>query len=558
MSAPTAERTTAPPTPATGVRVDDAGVLVPGAPGPLVLRVDGTYVWSFTPARDGRPERDGLLVAWPPVLRPYLKGRARVTVTDVPGSTVLHDAEVSFGGGAGPVAIVDSSGHPLCVDKVGHLTRSFADTAHEVREEILLGTQRALRDLREGAGVEAYLNYGALLGAVRDGAMIAHDSDTDVCYVSKHESPADVIAESYRVEREMLRRGWSLLRMSGGDIKLLLPLSDGRNCHIDVFVAFWVRGTFYQLGNRSGQLERSAVLPLSTIELHGHTFPAPADPEAMLAFVYGPGWRVPDPSFTYADPRAGVRRLDGWLRGFRTHMGRWTEFHIGPGRQVRLRRSPFAVWVRRQVGAGDPIADIGAGAGCDALFYGRKGHPVRAYDYSRVARSRARGLTQRNCVAARIDKLILGELRTVLLTGAELARDPHHLTARLVLGALEDHERDNFWRLARMALRGSDRSLFVEFSARVPGVVADDGSRLDTPGPDHLVHRLSPRTVRREVEAAGGVVELVEIAPGLDVTEAEDPAVCRMRITFPAHAVTSAVTSAVTPTPAALPERTQP
>lgn len=524
------------PTVATGVRVDDVGVLVPGAPGPLVLRVDGSYVWSFTPVRDGRPERDGLLVAWPGVLRPYLRGRARITVSDVSGETVLHDADVVLGGSDRPVAIVDGQGHPLCVDKVGHLTRSFADTALEVREEILAGTQRALSDLREGAGVEAYLNYGALLGAVRDGAMIAHDSDTDVCYVSPHDSPADVIAESYRVEREMRARGWNLLRMSGGDIKLLLPLSDGRSCHIDVFVAFWVEGTFYQLGNRSGHLDRTAVLPLSTIELHGREFPAPADPEAMLAFVYGPGWRVPDPSFTYADPRAGVRRLDGWLRGFRTHMGGWAQFHDGPGRQVRLRRSPFAVWVRRQVGAGDPIADIGAGAGRDVLFYGRKGHPVRAYDYSRIARSRARASIRRQGVEARVEKLILGELRTVLLTGAELARDPHHLTARLLLGALEPHERDNFWRLARMALRGSDKSLFVEFSARVPGVVpgdAEDRESLDTPGPGHLVHRLSPRTVRREVEAAGGVVGLVEIAPGLDVTEAEDPAVCRMRITFP-------------------------
>ena len=43
-----------------------------------------------------------------------------------------------------------------------------------------------MRDLTEGCGLEAYLNYGALLGAVRDGAMIAHDSDTDVCYLSQH------------------------------------------------------------------------------------------------------------------------------------------------------------------------------------------------------------------------------------------------------------------------------------------------------------------------------------------------------------------------------------
>ena len=518
---------------ATGT-VSDEGVLVLGATAPLVLHIDGRYVWSFTPARDGRPHRDGLLVPWPAVLRPFLRGRGVVRVSDVSGTDVLVEEEVVLGDGTGVISVLDAAGHPLCVDKVGHLARSFADTGSEVREEILLGTQRALRDLTE-CGVVAYLNYGALLGAVRDGAMIAHDSDTDLCYVSDHESPADIITESYRIERQLAARGWRLLRMSGGDIKLLLPLSDGRNCHIDVFVAFWVQGTFYQLGNRSGQLPRSAVLPLSSIDLHGHRFPAPADPEAMLAFLYGPQWRVPDPSFAYADPRTGVRRLDGWLRGFRTHMGGWADFHGGTGRRVRQRRSPFAAWVRTQVGRGEPIADIGAGAGRDALFYARKDHPVRAYDFSRLGRSRTRSLAARNGAPVEVRKLILGELRTVLVTGAELARHPHHLTARLLLGALETHERENFWRLAWMALRGTDKALFLEFSSRVPGLVPEAplGDDRD-PGPRGLVHRLSPRRVRQEAEAAGGLVEHIEIAPGHDVAEAPDPAVCRMRITFPA------------------------
>jgi hypothetical protein len=131
---------------------------------------------------------------------------------------VFFDAEVSLGTSPDRIAIVDGEGHPLSVDKVGHLTRSFAATDEAIREEILVGTGRALRVLRETCGVEAYLNYGALLGAVRDGAMIAHDSDTDVCYLSRHTSPADIILESYRVERTMRDLGWKLLRMSGGDI----------------------------------------------------------------------------------------------------------------------------------------------------------------------------------------------------------------------------------------------------------------------------------------------------------------------------------------------------
>ena len=59
-----------------------------------------------------------------------------------------------------------------------------------------------------------------------------------------------------------------------------------------------------------------------------------------MEFLYGPQWRVPDPSFRYDDPADGVRRLDGWLRGFRTEQPRWN----------RIWTSPHAPTVPRGVG----------------------------------------------------------------------------------------------------------------------------------------------------------------------------------------------------------------
>jgi len=508
-------------------RVDDRGIHVrTTGDEPLVLTVDGRYIWAFTPARDGHAHRGGVLVEWPPALRPFLDGRARVRVADPSGARVLVDEDVSLGSGEGPIDIVDPQGLPLAVDKVGHLCRAFAATDDGVRDEILAGTQRALRDLTEGCGLEAYLNYGALLGAVRDGAMIAHDSDTDVCYLSHAESPADLILESYRIERELRRRGWTLLRMSGGDIKLLLPLSDGRQCHIDVFVAFRVAGTFYQLGNRSGQLPESAILPLSTIELHGFTFPAPAHPEQMLAFVYGPGWRVPDPSFKYADPVPGIRRLDGWLRGFRTDMGRWTEFYRGPeARTIRRRRSTFARWVDAQVPRRAAVADLGSGMGRDSLFFARRGRDVAAYDFCRNARARVGRQARRRELPIEPRLLILNELRSVLVAGAELAREGRHLYARQLIGCLDDAARDNLWTLARMAARGRGK-LFLEFSAVSAHPDAAE------PAPAGLVRRVDPAAVRSEIEAAGGRVLLEELGPGVDMLDQYDPSVCRMRVTF--------------------------
>jgi len=505
-------------------QVDDAGVLVRAAADqPLVLSLDGRYIWAFTPARDGRVHRGGVLVEWPQTLRPFLDGHARIRVAEASTDRVLVDEDVRLGTAPGRIAVVDSQGLPLAIDKVGHLCRAFASTDDGIRDEILAGTQRALADLTEGCGLDAYLNYGALLGAVRDGAMIAHDSDTDVCYLSHQTSPADLILESYRIERMMRARGWRLLRMSGGDVKLLLPLSDGRTCHIDVFVAFRVAGTFYQLGNRSGRLPESAILPLSTIELHGFTFPAPAHPEEMLAFVYGPGWRVPDPSFKYTDPVDGIRRLDGWLRGFREDMGSWTEFYRGSVATVPRTRSSFARWVDAQLPRGAAVADLGSGLGRDALWFASTGRPVVAYDFCRTSRRTLGRRARRRQLAVETRPLILNELRSVLATGAELARDGRHLYARQLLGCLDDPARANFWTLARMASRGGGR-LHLEFSA-----VTDDPSATD-PAPAGLVRRLAPADVRREIEASGGTVLYEELGPGEDMLDHYDPHVCRMRV----------------------------
>ena len=507
--------------------VDGTGVLVRAAADqPLVLSLDGRYIWAFTPARDGRNHRGGVLVEWPPVLRPFLDGHARIRLAEASGDHVLLDADLRLGSGTGRIAVVDSHGLPLAVDKVGHLCRAFASTDDRVRDEILRGTQRALRDLTEVCGLAAYLNYGALLGAVRDGAMIAHDSDTDVCYLSHQATPADLILESFRIERTMRARGWKLLRMSGGDIKLLLPLSDGRTCHIDVFAAFRVAGTFYQLGNRSGRLPESAILPLSTIDLHGFSFPAPARPEEMLAFVYGPGWRVPDPSFRYADPVAGIRRLDGWLRGFRLEMGLWSDFYKSAvSRRVPRTRSLFARWVDVQLPPRAAVADLGAGFGRDALWFASKERSVVAYDFCRTARRRLARRARRRDLSVEGRLLILNELRSVLVAGAELAREGRHLYARQLLGCLDDQARANLWTLGRMASRGGGR-LYLEFSA-----VTDD-AHATAPAPTGLVRRFDPADARREIEASGGTVLYEELGPGEDMLDEYDPSVCRMRVTW--------------------------
>ena len=516
---------------ADGYDVDDQGLtLPPSLDGVVTVSFDGRYIWSFRPRRDARPGPRGPVVAWPAFLRPHLRGTTRLTLAEPGTGRTYVDREVVLGDGATDrIEVVDAHGHPLAVNKVGNLTRVFSETDDDARGEILRGTARVLDDLREHGGVEAFLNYGCLLGAIRTGRMIGTDCDADLCYLSEQTHPADVILESYRLERAMTARGWRTVRMSGGDFKVLLRLADGRTCYVDVFVAFYAEGTFYQLGNRSGQLPRSAVTPTSTVVLEGVEMPAPADPEAMLAFVYGPGWRVPDPSFKFADPAGGVRRLDGWLRGYRDELPAWNAFFRGADAAVvPRRRSGFARWVARRVLVGDTVVELGSGTGRDAAYFARRGHRVRAYDISPDARRATQRRLRRSDDEAAVHRLMLDELRTVVVTGAEigLLEGRRHVYARGLVGCVSAEARRNLWRLARMALHGDRGCLFLEFSATRPDLP-------DALEPAGLNRRVDADAVVSELEAYGARVDVRVDGRGTDLLDQPDPWTCRLQVTFP-------------------------
>ncbi|HSV39873.1 MAG TPA: class I SAM-dependent methyltransferase [Nocardioidaceae bacterium] len=499
--------------------VDGTGVVVPlTATGPITVSFDGQHIWSFRPSLDGVPRPRGWFVPWPAMLRPYLDGTTRVTVLGFGNGHVYVDEEVRLGAGEGRVVVRDGRGNPLAVNKVGTLSRAFLSDDDETRSAILLGTARVLADLTE-AGVPAYLNYGALLGAVRDGVMISHDCDTDVCYLSRHENPVDVVRESYRLERAMHARGWRTSRMSGGDFKVALRLPGGRTEQVDVFVAFYVEGRFFQLGNRSGSLPHDVILPLSTVELEGVTFPAPARPEAMLEFLYGAQWRVPDPSFRYLDPPDGVRRLDGWLRGFRSEQPRWHRWYATQGWSVPRRRSTFARWVHARIPREAVVADVGCGLGRDSVFFAATGHRVVSFDCVADARSRTTKRLRSRGLAPDVRKLQVNELRTVLAAGVELGLEegPVVLYARQLLGCIDDDGRRNVWRLARMV----GGSVFLELSTG-SGPAQADG----------LLRRLDAAAVVREAEAYGARVVERTVGPEHGPLDQPDHEITRLHLTF--------------------------
>lgn len=488
----------------------------------LDVCVGGHRVWSISPP-SRNPVTELRRVPWPPALRPFLTGKARLTIREHVSTRVLLDRDHWFGTGEGEVRVVNDAGQPLSVDKDGRLQCAFSAGSTAVVDSLLDNVEALLRDLRDEGGVQAFLAFGGLLGAVREGKLIGHDSDADVGYLSACTHPLDVIRESFQLQRVLRRRGYTIRRWSAASFKVRFRDADGLSRGIDVFGGFIVNDLFHLMPNVRTPLPRSALVPLGEVTLHGRQLPAPANPETLLAATYGEGWRVPDPSFKFQPPASARRRLTGWMRGLKEHNRYWESFYSGQrSAAVPDQPSAFAQWVHDREPTSRRIVDIGFGTARDALWFAGLGYQVHGLEYARAAVEHARETATTAGVPATFEVFNLYDLRQVLATGARLAQDrtPKTLYGRFLLHALEDDGRHNLWRLAQMALRAGGR-LYLEFRT---GKDADAEHEFG----EHFRRYLSPDTVVDEIESRGGHIEYREEDHGLAVYKNEDPHVCRI------------------------------
>jgi SAM-dependent methyltransferase len=503
--------------------VSGRGIRVPAGLQEVVdVQFAGERIWSFNPERERTRFNRGW-VRWPPVLEPYLDGVAEVSlVQHVSGQTVL-EKRVGFGTKTDPIRVVDNDGHTVAVDKAGHLQRMFARTDHDLAEAVLDSVDQVLHDLREACGLDAFLAFGCLLGAVRSGHIIGHDCDADVSYLSRHTHPFDIIRENRRAADTMESLGWRITRMSAGDFKIWTRPGGGRRVGIDVFAAFHVDGAFYMVPSVTGDLARSALLPVGEVKLESRTVVAPAHPEKLLELTYGSGWRVPDPSFEFDPSRATYRRLNGWLRNNRKHLRHWGDFYRSrTADRVPTTPSPFATWVASQLEPRQHVLDVGCGNGRDSVHFAEQGHRVTALDGARRARQRTRGLAAQHSVKVRQKELNLNDLFSTLTSGARFAhaKRPPQIYARFLLDAVERDTRQNFFRWARMVQRRGGLT-YLEFRTW-------QGTLRATAFPFHYRTLLSPKRVVAEIERYGGVVVHREVGTGLAPFENENPRICRL------------------------------
>ncbi|PVG83121.1 hypothetical protein DDE18_07280 [Nocardioides gansuensis] len=444
--------------------VDDDGIRLHAGSDELCnLLFDDRRIWSFWVQRDGRPDGDGWLVPWPERLLLHLEGTTRVTITTAAGATA-YDAEVRFGTEDRRLTVVDRQGAPLGIDNYGRLVKTFETKDRGELLPLLDALETVLGLLRE-QGLEAFPAYGTLLGAVRDGAFIGHDSDADVGYVSRHSHPLDVIRESHRVQRAIQRQGYETARYSGAAFQILVPDADGSRRGLDVFGGFFIDGRLALMGEVFQPFEREWVFPLGTTTLEGRELPAPARPEHLLEAMYGPGWKVPDPAFRFEKSADAQRRFDWWFRGTRVNRPQW-DHRYGLARLLPPYQPPHDVSVvlHEREPADAWVLDAGCGRARDARWLAKQGRQVVGLDYSGVAMDFVRARAAEQGWPLELHTVNLLELRQLLVWGARLAArpGPRAMLARHLIDSTSPQGREHVWRLADMVLRGGHR-LHLEF-----------------------------------------------------------------------------------------------
>lgn len=159
------------------------------------------------------------------------------------------------------------------------------------KAEAFLALIEEVVPILEDCGVQPMLCYGTLLGAVREGRLLAHDDDVDLLYFDGSTSHEEALQK----KKVLIER----LQSAGCGV-----WDAGQNFHaskngvlLDLFPC-WIVGDRMHLmmqGFHFRDIPASLILPRSVVEVLGRSYPAPANPAGFLLERYGPGWSVPDP-----------------------------------------------------------------------------------------------------------------------------------------------------------------------------------------------------------------------------------------------------------------------
>ena len=183
---------------------------------------DGRRIWSFWLHRDGEHQRRrATSCRGPRRCAASCTARRGCSVVEHVSGTVVYDEEVRLGDAASDAD--RRRQRPRAAAGHRQVAAARADLRHpqrRARRSRCSTRSRRCSAALQKAGIDAFPAYGTLLGAVRGGKLIGHDSDADLGYVSEHTHPVDVVRESFRLQRALADMGYRITRYSGAAFKV--------------------------------------------------------------------------------------------------------------------------------------------------------------------------------------------------------------------------------------------------------------------------------------------------------------------------------------------------
>ncbi len=172
------------------------------------------------------------------------------------------------------------------------------NTLAQCNQDALIDDLKFVFELLNRLGYRSFINCGTLLGACREGSFVGHDDDVDLAVLIDGKDDETVVDAIYQLcatlNESGALSGTARMFHSSPYVKVHIPTGVG----VDLF-AFWMRnGRAYIWPHTFGELTEDDIFPLTTRSLNGVPFPAPKEPEKMLAVTYGEGWKTPDPDYT--------------------------------------------------------------------------------------------------------------------------------------------------------------------------------------------------------------------------------------------------------------------
>ena len=183
------------------------------------------------------------------------------------------------------------------IDKKGYIPSSNSEIRERQNDYLKLYAE-AKDFFDKEIGIPLFLIYGTLLGYYRDGDFIPGDDDFDVCYISEKNDPRSVKEEAKAIIKKLIQEGFTVSFNPAGRPFRLRNDNNTSTLHLDVRPLWFQGGKVWAHKQACLPCTLEDFKPVQKAKLRNHEVYIPSKPDVFLEAYYGPGWKVPDPSYS--------------------------------------------------------------------------------------------------------------------------------------------------------------------------------------------------------------------------------------------------------------------